>query len=92
MKDVADDGDGDAARVSPERPDAWSRCDRMVRRSSSAWVGCSCIPSPALGWQPRRFFERPRRARRVVAEDDGFSAERTQCEAGVFQRFTFFDA
>ena len=42
--------------------------------------------------QARRFFQQPRRARGVVAQDDGLRAERAQRQAGVFQRLALFNA
>ncbi len=30
------------------RPSRWPTALRIVYRSSSAWVGCWCLPSPAL--------------------------------------------
>ena len=41
VRDVADDGDLETAPARAPR-------SRMVRASSRAWVGCSCVPSPAL--------------------------------------------
>src|SRR2546426_6079602 len=40
---------------------------RIVSRSSSAWVGCSCVPSPAL-----TTLERMRLPRNRAAPDDGW--------------------
>ena len=40
---------------------------RMVKASSSAWVGCSCRPSPAL-----MIGDRQMRASRCAAPDDGW--------------------
>ena len=50
VQDVADDGDGDAGEgVGGDGVDVrGADAARMVRRSSRAWVGCSCMPSPAL--------------------------------------------
>ena len=62
MRDVADDGHAQAF----ERPQR----SRMVRASSSAWVGCSCVPSPALmigvgRWRARKCGA-PRAAWRIT--------------------------
>ena len=43
-------------------------------------------------WQTGRLLQQPRRAGGVVAQDDGFGAERAQGEAGVFQRLALLDA
>src|SRR5437867_3850757 len=57
-------------RISPTRqtfsPAILPCVSRMVRRSSSAWVGCSCLPSPAL-----TTFERIRSPRNWAAPDEG---------------------
>ena len=37
-------------------------------------------------------LQQPGRARRVVAQDDGFRSESPQREAGVFKRLALFDA
>jgi hypothetical protein len=42
--------------------------------------------------QARLGFQQPRRAGGVVAQDDGFGAQRAQRQAGVFQRFALFNA
>ena len=39
-----------------------------------------------------QLFKQPGSAGGVVAQDDGFSAESAQRQAGVFQRLAFFDA
>src|SRR5581483_6980382 len=39
--------------MAAESPSRWPRLSRIVRRSRSAWVGCSCMPSPALTTEQR---------------------------------------
>ena len=43
-----------------------ARCLRMVNASKSAWLGCSCVPSPALITAPDIHFES---AKRCAAPD-----------------------
>src|SRR5215831_15580354 len=40
--------------IATESPSRWPRFSRIVIRSRSAWVGCSCIPSPAFTTEHRR--------------------------------------
>ncbi len=62
----------------------------MVRRSSSACEGCSCMPSPALRTgRPVARASRYGDAGGRVAQDDALRAERAQGEAGVFQDSPF---
>ena len=64
----------------------------MVRRSSSACEGCSCMPSPALRTgRPVAARQQVGRAGRWVAQDDALRAERAQGEAGVLQGLALFD-
>ena len=42
--------------------------------------------------QARGLFEQPRRARRVMAQDDGFGAQRAQRQSRILQRFALLDA
>ncbi len=65
----------------------------MVRRSSSACVGCSCMPSPALStgrWVSASSSHGA--PLELLAQNDRFSAERAQGQAGIFQRLAFFNA
>src|SRR5215813_12217576 len=39
--------------IATESPSRWPRFSRIVIRSRSAWVGCSCIPSPAFTTEHR---------------------------------------
>ena len=50
--------------IATFRPRIRPLCWRMVKASSSAWVGCSCMPSPALMMR-----ERQMRASRSHAPD-----------------------
>ena len=72
------------ATFSPSiRPKRW----RMAAASSSAWVGCSLVPSPALmhrASMTRR--DRRRRAVLAVADDQRIGPHRVQRPRGVLQR------
>ena len=60
---------------------------RMVSRSSSAWVGCSCAPSPALmTGQSMRCGQEVRRARGVVADDQAVGAHGGDVARRIEQR------
>ena len=61
----------------------------MVNASSSAWVGCSWVPSPALthaGVHPAGVGEPVRRTRGAVAHDDRVGAHRLERQRGVLER------
>ena len=72
VQHVADDGDLAGPRCG-------RLCSRIVSASSSACVGCSCVPSPAL-MTPRSQIARQevRRARRRVANHDHVGAHRLE--------------
>ena len=84
--DVAADGDGEALRCR-------RGAQRMVKASSSACVGCSCLPSPAL-----MTAQSTLRESNSAAPDEPWRttskirAHRVQCRGGVDQRFAFGDA
>ena len=63
---------------------------RMVKRSSSACVGCSCAPSPALMMLALKpLGEKLRRARRAVPQDDDIGVIGFENFRGVLERFAF---
>ena len=68
-------------------------CSRIVKASSSACVGCSCMPSPALmiadAADPR---QQVRRAGRGVAHHDHVGRHRLEVARGVEQRLALGDA
>ena len=64
---------------------------RMVNVSSSACVGCSCAPSPALMTLALSNARKEmRRAGRAVADDDDVGVERFEIARGVLERLAFF--
>ena len=66
----------------------------MVKASSSAWVGCSWVPSPALTTRavdPAGGGEPVRGAGGAVPDDDGVGAHRLQGQRGVLQRLALGD-
>ena len=80
-EDVAADDDVERfpGRSGPKR-------SRMVKTSSSAWVGCSCAPSPALSrWACSR-SARKRSAGGGMAQDDEVGLHGLEHLAGVLER------
>ena len=66
---------------------------RMVSASSSAWVGCSCWPSPALSTgQSTLSGDQLHRARAAMADDDRIGAHRVERHRRVDQRLALFHA
>ena len=51
--------------IATYRPASRRLCSRIVKTSSSAWVRCSCMPSPAL-----MIVDRHRRASKCGAPDE----------------------
>jgi hypothetical protein len=84
VQDVADDPDVEAVEL-PSR-------SRSVKTSSSAWVGCSCLPSPALitaaSVQPAT---RPAR-RRAASGSRSRPGRRRTASGRVAQRLALVDA
>ena len=86
VQDVADDGD-------PHGPRAGRAGCRIVKASSSAWVGCSWVPSPALTTLPSHPVGEPvRRAGGAVPDDDRVGAHRLEGQRGVLERLALGDA
>ncbi len=66
---------------------------RMVNASSSACVGCSCVPSPALTTRATDPVRQPaRRAGGGVPDHHGVRAHRLQGQRGVLERLALGDA
>ena len=81
VEDVADDRDA----ASPVERASCAR--RIVPQSSSACVGCSCVPSPALTTRRAHVRrEHRRRAGRAVADHDHVGLHRVDVARGVEQR------
>ena len=81
----------------PSRPPGLDspRCCHMVKASSSAWVGCSWVPSPALTTlerDPAGVGEPVRGAAGAVPDDDGVGAHRLQGERGVLEALALAEA
>ena len=45
-------------QIATRRPAMWPKARRIESASSSAWVGCSCWPSPALTTEQPTFCDR----------------------------------
>ena len=81
VQHVADDRDPAARPSSP-------RCRRIVNASSSAWVGCSWVPSPALTTAPRiqpRWRAGAARRRSECRMTTRVGAHRLQGQRGVLE-------
>ena len=66
---------------------------RSASASSSACVGCSCCPSPALSTgQSDLAGDQPHRAAAAVADHDGIGAHGVERDRGVDQRFALLHA
>jgi hypothetical protein len=81
---AGDAAEEDVAEMTTWRPAISLRpsFSRMVKVSSSAWVGCSCAPSPALmtlAFEP--LGEELRRAGGAVAQDDDVGIQRLEVGA-----------
>ena len=86
VRDVADDPDRGSRRCAPRR-----RCS--VYTSSSAWVGCSCLPSPALTIAALHQRETSSAApAHGVRMHDRVGLVRAEGEHGVLQRLPLLDA
>ena len=79
--------------MATRRPSSVGRRSRMVRASSSAWVGCSCVPSPALMMGVGKIArQKVRRAGSRVAHHDGVGVHGAERIQRVDQRFAFGNA
>ena len=84
VRHVADDGDAKPFKRNPR--------SRIVYRSSNAWVGCSCHPSPALITElftPRASVSAA--PAEECREDDDIGLHRFDITRRIEQRFAFDD-
>ncbi len=74
-------------QITTVSPSILPLCARMVEASSSAWVGCSCAPSPAFTMAALDALgEQQRRAGLGVADDHDVRIHGIQVHRGVDER------
>ena len=80
-------------RWRPSGPSRRPLCSRMVKASSSACVGCSCMPSPALMIADRQMrASRWQAPGRGVPQHDHVGRHRLEVQRGVDQRLALHHA
>ena len=79
-------------QMATRRPSSRPRRRRMVSASSSAWVGCSWLPSPALMTAPLTFSDSSLTAPESgMAHDQHVRVHGVQGHGGVEQGFALLD-